>query len=127
METIAFLWTKETGKMRDLGTLPGAVNSGGIGINDCGEVVGLSLDATGFPRAFHWQQGLGMTDLNTRIPADSPFYLLTAVGINSGGEIIAVAVSKATGVPHGVLLTPGNGASAGTAVLPEPRLSPAHR
>jgi probable HAF family extracellular repeat protein len=119
----AFLWTKETSKMRDLGTLPGNVNSGGIGINDGGQVVGISLDATGFPSAFHWQPGLAMTDLNTRIPADSPFHLLAAVGINSGGEIIAVAFNKTAREVHGVLLTPGIGigAAGGTAVSPEPQ------
>jgi probable HAF family extracellular repeat protein len=40
----AFLWTKEDG-MRDLGTLPRDLASAGIGINDCGEVVGVSLDS----------------------------------------------------------------------------------
>src|SRR5713226_5406100 len=93
--------------MRDLGTLAGNVNSGGIGINDGGEVVGISLDANGNPHPFLWHDGVGMTNLNTRIAADSPFFLLVAVGINSGGEIIAVAVNKGTGEVHGVLLTPG--------------------
>src|SRR6266581_3979109 len=53
----AALWTKETGKMRDLGTLAGNVNSGGIGINDGGEVVGISLDANGNPHPFLWHDG----------------------------------------------------------------------
>ena len=41
-----YVWTRETG-MRDLGTLPGDVNSGGLRINDRGEVVGVSIDASG--------------------------------------------------------------------------------
>ena len=82
----AFLWTRETG-MQDLGTLPGDVNSGAIGINDRGEVDGVSFDASGNMRAFVRQNGV-MTDLNTLIPADSPLNLLFAHGINSRGEIV---------------------------------------
>ncbi|MGD0301518.1 MAG: hypothetical protein ABSE86_30945, partial [Bryobacteraceae bacterium] len=44
-----FLWTKATG-MQDLGTLPGDANSTAIGINDSGDVVGVSLDANFNPR-----------------------------------------------------------------------------
>jgi probable HAF family extracellular repeat protein len=66
----AFLWTKQTG-MQDLGTLPGDVTSAASGINERGQVVGLSLDASFNPTAFLRQNGV-MTDLNTLIPADSP-------------------------------------------------------
>lgn len=63
-----FLWTRETG-MRDLGTLSGDYASLALGINDSGEVVGGSLDASFNPRALLWEKGV-MTDLNTRIAAN---------------------------------------------------------
>lgn len=72
----AFLWQK--GKMRDLGTLPGAKASFIMGvtrvgdmnfsnyhpeaINDRGQVVGTSATANGTQHPFLWQNG-GMTDL----------------------------------------------------------------
>jgi probable HAF family extracellular repeat protein len=102
----AFLWTRETG-MRPLGTLPGDANSAAIGINDAGEVVGVSLDASFNPRAFLRHGGV-MTDLNTLVPAASPLFLLTACSINSHGEIIGIAVEKSSGDVHGYLATPGN-------------------
>ena len=64
----AFLWTKEKG-MQDLGTLPGDVNSTGTGINDAGDIVGLSFDQNFNGRAFLWHNGK-MMDLNTLIPAN---------------------------------------------------------
>ncbi|MGA7409262.1 MAG: hypothetical protein WBW33_02190, partial [Bryobacteraceae bacterium] len=100
----AFLWTRETG-MFDLGTLPGDANSAANGINDAGDVVGVSLDASFNPRAF-LRQNDAMTDLNTLIPADSPLFLITACSINSDGEIIGIAVEKSTGNVHGYLATP---------------------
>jgi len=100
----AFLWSRETG-MRDLGTLPGDAHSAANGINDAGEVVGVSLDASFNPRAF-LRQNHTMTDLNTLIPADSPLFLITACSVNSSGEIIGIAVEKSSGNVHGYRATP---------------------
>lgn len=106
----AFLWTKETG-MQDLLTLPGDVASVGLGINEKGEAVGLSLDASGNPRAFLRQNGV-MTDLNTLIPANSPFLvLLVADIINSSGEIAGFGLTSSFEV-HGFLATPSSSAAA---------------
>jgi probable HAF family extracellular repeat protein len=113
--TDAFLWTREMGKMRDLGTLAslngGArdVASGALSINDSGVVVGLSVDAAGNLRAFIWQDG-AMTDLNTLVPADSPLHLWVAESINSSGEIAGFGMNKSSGDIHGFLLTPHSGA-----------------
>lgn len=111
----AFLWTREAGKMRDLGTLPGAtpsapkdVKSVGLGINDGGDVVGASFDADGNPRAYIWRNGV-MTDLNTLVPASSPLFLLFAFAINSRGEIAGFGVTS-TGDVHSFLATPSNNA-----------------
>ena len=99
----AFLWTKETG-MRDLGTLPGDVNSTGSGINDAGDIVGLSLDQNFNGRAFLWHNGK-MTDLNTLIPPDSPISLFAGCAINNEGLITGLGVTK-TGEFHAYLLKP---------------------
>ena len=84
----AFLWQK--GVMSDLGTLPGDVISVGCGINNRGQVTGVSIDASGNLRAYLWQNGV-MTDLNSLIPPNSPLYLLHAFSINSAGEIVGFA------------------------------------
>jgi probable HAF family extracellular repeat protein len=109
----AFRWTKEAG-IEDLGKLTGDVNSAALGINDSGEIVGLSLDANFDPHPYLWQNGV-MTGLNSLIPADSPLSLLIACSINSSGEIVGLAVTS-TGEVHGCLATPSNMA-AGSEVL----------
>jgi probable HAF family extracellular repeat protein len=101
----AFLWTKQAG-IEDLGTLTGDVNSVALGINDTGEIVGLSLDAEFDPHPYLWQNGV-MTNLNSLVPADSPLYLLLACSINSSGEIVGLGVTS-TGAVHGYLATPNS-------------------
>lgn len=101
----AFLWTRETG-MQDLGTVGSDVNSLAIGINDLGEVVGVSLDANFNPRAF-LRVGQQLVDLNQLIP-NGPLYLATACFINDSGEIIGIAVEKTTGDVHGYVAVPNH-------------------
>jgi len=86
----AFIWTKSSG-MQDLKTLPGDAISEATGINEQGQVVGVSYGA-GFsnPRAALWQKGK-IVDLNTLIPAGSPLYLLSANDINDEGVITGQA------------------------------------
>jgi len=115
----AFLWTRETG-MKDLGTLPGDLLSGGVSVNDNDEVVGISLDANFNPRAYHWQNGV-MKDLNTLIPANSGLFLLSASSINSSGEIVGAAVDMKTGEPHAFLATPAPDLFSGENPSPETR------
>jgi probable HAF family extracellular repeat protein len=88
----------------DLNVLEGDANSAGLGINDRGEVVGVSFDSNGDPRAFLFHDGQ-MNDLNSLVPADSPLYLLFAHGINSLGEIAGFGVDS-TGNVHAFLATP---------------------
>ena len=101
----AFLWTQSRG-MQDLGTLPGDAISEALGINNQGQVVGLSYGA-GFtnPRAFIWQNGV-MTDLNTLIPPGSSLSLQAAQEINDLGEIVGQATDQSTGKSPAFLLVP---------------------
>lgn len=98
----AFIWTKASG-MKDLGTLSGDVDSSAVGINDRGVVVGGSIDASGNPRAFIWQNG-AMADLNA-LATNSPLYLLFGCAINSDGVITGLGFTSA-GELHTYLATP---------------------
>jgi probable HAF family extracellular repeat protein len=86
--THAVLWQNNSAMtMIDLGTLPGDVLSVTADMNAKGQVVGSSCDANFSCRAFLWEKGLGMIDLNSLIPTGSPLYLTGADGINDFGEI----------------------------------------
>lgn len=99
----AFVWTRQAG-MVDLGTLPGDVRSGAVGINVSDTIVGLSLDEDFNMRAFVWQDG-EMHDLNTLVRTGK-WRLLAATSINDAGEIVGLAVNTKTGEPHGFLAIP---------------------
>lgn len=101
----AFLWTKDGG-MRDLGTLPGDAISEALGINESGQIVGLSFGA-GFsnPRAFLWQDG-SMIDLNSLMPAGSNLTLQVAGDINDRGEITGTAFDSTTKTSPAFLAIP---------------------
>jgi probable HAF family extracellular repeat protein len=106
----AFVW--EDGVMIDLGTLGG--NNSFVetnGINNRGQVVGGSetaeVDPNGFPifHAYLWEDGT-MTDLNSRIPADSGWEQINALGINDRGQIVGFGLIN--GQSHASILTPTN-------------------
>lgn len=101
----AFLWTKERG-MVDLGTLPGDALSEALGINEAGQIVGVSYGA-GFshPRAFLWQNGV-MMDLNSLIPGGSNLTLQVAGDINDRGEITGTAFDSASTTSPAFLAVP---------------------
>ena len=88
----AALWTKDH-VIHDLGTLPGDTISEATGINDKGQIVGVSFPSS---HAFIWQDGL-MTDLNTLIPTDSPLELISTGDIDDRGEITGQACVLANG------------------------------
>jgi len=100
----AFLWSRELGHMLDLGAIPGDVTSAALGINDEGNVVGPSFDASGNPRAFLFSGGT-MKDLNALVPPDSPIYMLVPYAINGVGQIVGFGVTAA-GEIHGFLAIP---------------------
>jgi probable HAF family extracellular repeat protein len=107
----AFRWTQSSG-LRDLGTYPeGApvtVAPCCNVINDRGDIVGFSVDAAGNMRALLWEDGVAV-DLNSLIPADSPWHVLIPGGINDAGAIAGVAVNLNTFEVHGVVLEPIKG------------------
>jgi probable HAF family extracellular repeat protein len=80
------------GKMIDIGTLGGSAAQG-LGVNDFGVVVGYS-NTTGDAGidAFLWTPLTGMIDLNSRLPAGSPWVLLQASGINDEGRIVGYGI-----------------------------------
>ena len=104
----AFLWTKDSG-IQNLGTLPGDISSIAKDINDKGQIVGQSTDASGNSRAFIWQNGL-MTDLNTLVPGGgSTLFLFEAFGINLRGQFAVVGFDVNSGNCCAFLATPANG------------------
>jgi probable HAF family extracellular repeat protein len=108
----AFLYSASAGTMTDLGTLPGRDQSIASDINDLGQVVGLSFNDTGMAAAFMWSASAGMQDVNTLLPANSGWVLVTAEGINNSGQITGYG-TLAGQVQHAYLLTPAvPGASA---------------
>ncbi len=101
-----FLWTKETG-MQDLGGFPGAIATGSPcchTINNSGQIVGVSIDATTFNETAILWQGTTPVDLNTLISANSAWYLQCAQSINDAGQISGFGTIN--GVVHAFLATP---------------------
>ena len=106
--THPFLWTPKTG-IHDLGIFPGdflTVAPCCNTLNDKSQVVGFSCPGPmGSCRAFLWQPTDGvLTDLNTLIPKDSPWYLQAATSINNAGEIVGYGTIN--GSVHAFLATP---------------------
>jgi probable HAF family extracellular repeat protein len=91
----AFLW--KHGVMTDLGTLGTDPCSRALMMNSKGQIVGTTIAICGSlsTRAFLWENGGPMVDLNTLIPASSNVSLFEADNINERGEIVA------TGLPPG--------------------------
>jgi probable HAF family extracellular repeat protein len=84
----AWIWTNKDG-MRSLGSLGAGDFSMALGVNNLGQVVGISTAALGASHAFIWTASGGMRDLNDLIPAASRILLVSAVGINDRGQILA--------------------------------------
>jgi len=99
------------GVPQDLGTYPAdafvTVAPCCNNINDVGKIVGFSIDSSFNQRALLWQsKDQAPVDLNTLIPADSPWYLLSPGGITNSGEIAATAVNLNTFELHAVVVSP---------------------
>jgi probable HAF family extracellular repeat protein len=118
----SFLWSKDTG-MQDLGALGADVVGDPAGINNNTQIVGGSCDKSGNCRAFFWDKKV-LSDLNDFLPADSPLYLLYALGINDAGEIVGFALEKKTGEVHGYLASPVRGKSGQQNAVPAVQAGP---
>lgn len=109
--------------MQGLGHVGSDNFSIGVGINDKGEIVGISGDSPDFTiiRAFVRRHGT-LVDLNTLIVGSNPFPagglitnpfgdyptgLVTACKIDSKGEITGIAVDK-DGFTHAYVAIPTN-------------------
>lgn len=101
-DEIAALWTS-TGTLVDLGTLGGEASSA-RDINNLRQIVGSALNASGQARAFLSEAGAQMVDLNTLLPADSGWVLLSANAINDAGQIAGEGLFD--GQRRAFLLTP---------------------
>lgn len=98
-----FLW--RGGAMTDLGMIPGSPCSQADFINSKSQVVGGSFFCDhSSSLAFLWESG-SIVDLNTLIPANTPFYLYWAPYIDDQGVIGALGL-LANGDSHAVLLMP---------------------
>ena len=116
----AFLWTSESG-IQPLGMPAGDIRSEALGINDKGQVVGLSRAPSGL-RAVIWEDGT-VTDLNTLTLPGSP-YLLYANDINDAGGIVGEAFDPNTGSAPAFIAVPLPGASSQTRAVGPANLSP---
>lgn len=104
--TGGFLW--RNGKMTNLGTLfKGSVCDIAFSINSSGQIVGESdTDCNGTGgRAWIWENGGPMVDLNTLVPPGSRMHLVEAEYINDRGEIAGFGVLP-NGDGHAFLLIP---------------------
>jgi probable HAF family extracellular repeat protein len=98
----AVLWTA-SGQLVELGTFGGPASSA-RDINNQRQIVGYALDGSLGPRAFLSEGGGAMVDLNTLLPPDSGWVLLSANAINDAGQIVGEGTLN--GEPRAFLLTP---------------------
>lgn len=93
------------GKLRDLGTLAGA-DTYPNAINNCGEVVGEGIAASGLHAFVHFKERF--LDLNAVLPRSLARHvqLESASSVNDRGQIVARGFNARTGEWRSYLLTP---------------------
>ncbi len=100
-ENHAFLY--QTGRLTDLGTLPGGTQSYAYAINNLGQAVGASDSSASAQLAVLFDRGVPK-DLNGLIPAGARWLLTEARGINDSGQIVGTGIFD--GQVRAFLLTP---------------------
>ena len=114
-ENHAFLYdASATPRMRDLGTLGGS-HSMAFGINDSEQVVGSAATSDDSIHAFLYSGGK-MRDLNSLIPANSGWELISAEAINDKGHIVGYGTKD--DLTRAFLLTPDTTAPTVTSTVP---------
>ena len=101
-----FFWDGNT--LTNIGGLGTNFASSFYGLNNYGQVVGVTLDTNRSPPAyvsFLYDESNGLADLNTMLAPGSGFVLAFPTAINDAGQITGVGVTN--GVIHAYLLTPG--------------------
>jgi probable HAF family extracellular repeat protein len=98
-----FLWRR--GVMTDLGVIDGDACSTGNAVNSRGQVVGDAGVCLVGGRAWLWENGGPMVDLNDLALPGSGLHLQDATVINDRGEIVCTGVLP-NGDVHAVLLVP---------------------
>lgn len=109
----AFLWSAapfncngtETSGICDLGVLQGDALSEALGINNRGQVVGISLGSTPFGQAFIYQDGM-LTNLNSLVVKGTTLFLTDAQDINDEGVITGQAYDPNSGVIKAFMAIP---------------------
>lgn len=102
----AFYWTVGSDTVQNLGTLPGHTNSQGLGINERGQIVGVSTGPDG-RSAVIWLDGPdgAPTDLNTLVVGFAG-HVQVAGDINDAGLITGQAVDPSSGDLVSYIATP---------------------
>ena len=91
------------GTMHDLGLRDNWTSASATGINDAGLVVGNGFTgATAHP--FTWTSTFGLNDVNTLIPSNSGWTIVTVFSVNVHGQICGLG--QMAGALHAVLLNP---------------------
>jgi len=104
----AFIWSKTTGKAKNLGKLPGYDSSFAYAINDLGQVAGGSqcLNCSLSGHATLWSKTKGsMLDLGVLPGAPDSF----AFGLNNVGQVVGVSDYSATNELHAFVWSPSTG------------------
>jgi len=83
-------------------------NSVAYGINDAGQIVGVSSNYCSGGGAFLYEGG-AMTDLNSFLPTSSGWELEAATAINDSGQIVGTGIIN--GQVHAFLLDTANSSS----------------
>ncbi len=94
------------GQIADLGTLPNGNHSIALGVNSQGDIVGgATAEAnSAYDMGFILPHNGTMANLNSLVPANSGWTLLSAYSINDSGQIVGTGIINQT--RHIYLLTP---------------------
>jgi probable HAF family extracellular repeat protein len=97
-------WFFDGARLHEVGTLGGDF-ARPTGLNDVGQVTGISNTASGFIHAFVWSKKQGMTDVGT-LPGSTSSW---DPAINNRGEVAGYSAGEPTPYPHAFRWSPRSG------------------